>query len=98
MGGESKTSSTQSSTTNPWAPAQPALQGILGQLQGNLSNTGVTGAENGALSTLVNNGNAATSQYAPAVQDYTKNLLSGGGATDQAGAVIKETNRALANL
>jgi hypothetical protein len=86
MGGESKTSSTQNSTTNPWEPAQGALTGILGQLNGNLSNTGVTGAENGALNTLVNNGNA-TSQYAPAVQDYTKNLLNGGGATDQAGNV-----------
>jgi hypothetical protein len=48
---------------------------------------GRNSAENGALNTLVNNGNAATSNYAPAVQDYTKNLLGGGGATDQAGAV-----------
>src|SRR4051794_6434486 len=87
MGGESKTSSTQNSTTNPWEPAQGALTGILGQLGTNLNNTGVTGAENNALNTLVNNGNAATSNYAPAVQDYTKSLLGGGGALDQAGNV-----------
>ena len=87
MGGESKTSSTQSSTTAPWAEAQPALQGILSQLTGNLSNTGVTGAESGALSTLVNNGNTATSNYAPQIADFAKTLLSGGGATDQAGNV-----------
>jgi hypothetical protein len=87
MGGESKTSSTQNSTTNPWEPAQGALTGILGQLSGNLNNTGVTGAENNALNTLVNNGNAATANYAPAVQNYATNLLNGGGATDQAGAV-----------
>jgi len=87
MGGTSKTSQTQSSTTAPWAEAQPALQGILGQLTSNLNNTGVTGAESGALTTLVNNGNAATSNYAAPTADFAKNLLSGGGSTDQAGNV-----------
>lgn len=87
MGGESKQTSTQSSQTQPWLEAQPALKGILGQLQGNLGNTGVTGAESGALSTLVNNANTASSTYAPQIADFAKNLLSGGGATDQAGAV-----------
>jgi hypothetical protein len=29
MGGESKSSQTQSSTTQPWLEAQPALKGIL---------------------------------------------------------------------
>jgi hypothetical protein len=87
MGGESKQSQTQNSTTNPWEPAQPALQGMLGQLTGNLGKTGVTGAESGALSTLVNNANTASSTYAPQIADYAKNLLGGGGATDQAGNV-----------
>jgi hypothetical protein len=86
MGGESKSTQTQSSTTNPWAPAQPALQGILGQVNQNLGNTGVTGAENGALNTITNNGNAASAN-APLVQNYATNLLNGGGATNQAGAV-----------
>jgi hypothetical protein len=87
MGGESKTTQTQNSTTAPWEAAQPALQGILSQLTGNLNNTGVTGAESGALTTLANNGNAATANYAQPIADYAKTLLSGGGATDQAGNV-----------
>jgi hypothetical protein len=86
MGGESKTTQTQNSTTNPWAPAQPALQGILGQLQGNLNNTGLTGAETGAINTLEQNAGTAN-QYAPAIQGYAKDLLSGGGALNQQGAI-----------
>jgi hypothetical protein len=87
MGGTSKTEQTQNTTTQPWLEAQPAMKGILGQLGGFLGNTGVTGAESGALDTMVNNGNNATSQYAPQIADYAKTLLSGGGATDQAGNV-----------
>ncbi|MGM4997848.1 tail fiber domain-containing protein [Tardiphaga sp. 538_B7_N1_4] len=86
MGGESKTSQTQESTTNPWAPAQPALQGILSQLQGQLGNTGITANESGALNTLTSNAGQA-SQYAPQIQSYAQNLLNGGGATDQNGAI-----------
>ena len=87
MGGTSKSETTQQSQTAPWQPAQGALTGILGQLNSNLSNTGVTGAENGALNTLVGNANAASSTYAPMIGNYAQNLLSGGGATDQAGNV-----------
>lgn len=86
MGGQSSTSQTQSSTTNPWAPAQPALNGILGQVNNGLSNTGLTGQETGAINTLEQNAGTA-SQYAPQIQSYATNLLNGGGATDQAGAV-----------
>jgi hypothetical protein len=86
MGGESKSTSTQSSTTAPWQAAQPALQGILSQLQTGLGNTGLTGAETGAINTL--EGNAANAgQYAPAISNYATSLLGGGGATDQAGNV-----------
>jgi hypothetical protein len=93
MGGESKKEETQSSTINPWEPAQPALKGILGQLEGNLNNTGITGAETGALDTLVKNAGTATSQYAPQIGEYAKTLLGGGGATDQAGNVNANYNR-----
>lgn len=86
MGGTSQTSQTQNSTTQPWAPAQPALQGILGQVQSGLGNTALTGNETGAINTLEHNaGNA--SQYAPAIQGYAQNLLSGGGANAQAGNI-----------
>lgn len=87
MGGTSETKQTQNSTTNPWEPAQPALKGILSQLTGNLDKTGITGAETGALDTLVKNANTATSTYAPQIGDFAKTLLAGGGATDQAGNV-----------
>jgi hypothetical protein len=86
MGGQSETKQTQSSTTAPWTEAQPALQGILSQLTGNLGKTGLTGAETGAIDTLQANAGSA-SQFAPQIADYAKTLLSGGGATDQAGNV-----------
>jgi hypothetical protein len=86
MGGTSKQTQTQNSTTAPWQDAQPMLQGILGQLTSNLGNTGLTGAETGAINTLQQNAGSA-SQFAPQITDFAKNLLSGGGATDQAGAV-----------
>jgi hypothetical protein len=87
MGGQSSTSQTQSSTTQPWTQAQPALSGILGQVQTGLGNTGVTGAENNAFNTIEGNANAASSNYAPAVQGYATSLLGGGGALNQAGNV-----------
>jgi len=86
MGGESKSSQTQSSVTEPWKQAQPALQGILSQLQGNLNNTGLTSNENSALDTLTKNAGTA-SQFAPQITGLASTLLNGGGATDQAGNV-----------
>jgi hypothetical protein len=97
MDGKSKTEQTQSSTTNPWEPAQPALQGMLSQIQTGLGNTGLTGNETGAINSMVQNaGNA--SQFAPQITDFAKTLLGGGGATDQAGAVgqnLADYNRRL---
>lgn len=85
--GTSKQETTQQSTTQPWAEAQPALKGILSQLEGNLANTGVTSAENNALTGSTNNAYNWTSQFAPQVNSYASSLLSGGGATDQSGNV-----------
>lgn len=87
MGGKSEQKTTQNSTTAPWEAAQPALQGILSQLQGNLGNTGVTGAESGALDAIVNNSKAGSATYSPLVSSYAKDLLGGGGAMDQAGRI-----------
>jgi hypothetical protein len=86
MGGKSETSQTQQSTTNPWATATPALEGILGQLQSGLGNTGLTGNEQGALGQIEQNAGSA-SQYAPQIGSYASSLLSGGGANAQAGNV-----------
>lgn len=78
---------TQNSTTAPWATAQPALMGILGQLGGALGTTGVTGAENNALTTLQNNAGNSASTFAPQFAKLANTLLSGGGANDQAPAL-----------
>jgi len=86
MGGESSSKTTQQSTTAPWQQAQPALQGILGQLVTGLNNTGLTGQETGALGTLEQNAGSA-SQFAPAIQSYAQSLLQGGGANNQAGNI-----------
>ena len=86
MGGTSKTTQTQNSTTAPWAEAQPMLSGILGQIQTGLSNTGLTGAETGAIDALsANAGNAG--RFAPQIEGFASSLLGGGGALDQAGRV-----------
>lgn len=86
MSGTSKQTSTQQSETNPWAPATDTLKGILGQLNSYLPQTGLTGAQSGALDTIQQNA-SNVGQYAPAVQNYTQSLLNGGGALDQAGNI-----------
>jgi len=86
MGGQSSSTQQQSSTTAPWAPAQGQLQGILGQLNGYLPQTSLNGTQSNALNTIEQNG-SSVGQYAPAVQGLTSNLLNGGGAMNQAGAV-----------
>ena len=88
MGGKSTSTSTQTqnSTTAPWTPTQPLLQGMIGQLNGGLASTGLTGAESGALDTTETNaGNL--SQYSPMIADALKSYLGGGGAMDQAPAI-----------
>lgn len=87
MGGKSSQTTTQQSNTAPWEAAQPALQGILSQLQGNLSKTGLTNAEDNALAGSTNNAYDWTKQFAPSITGYAKDLMAGGGALDQAGNV-----------
>ena len=86
MGGESKQTQTQNSTTAPWAAAQPALTGILSQVNQGLGNTALNANETGAIDSMVKNAGTA-SQFAPQIADFAKTLLGGGGATDQAGNV-----------
>lgn len=89
MGGQSSSQQqqTQQSTTNPWAQAQPALQGILGQLNGLTGQSGINPAQTGALNTIENNGNFYGGVFTPRVSDITNGLLNGGGANDQAGNI-----------
>jgi hypothetical protein len=86
MGGTSKQTQTQQSETQPWAPAQDTLKGILGQLNGYVGQTGLNGTQSNALNTIEQNAQNV-GQYAPEVQRYTSSLLNGGGAMNQAGAV-----------
>lgn len=84
MGGQSSSTQTQQSQTAPWEAAQPMLKSILGQLNTGLGNTGLTGAETGALDTLRNNA-ANGNPYAGQIGGYAQSLLNGGGADAQAG-------------
>lgn len=86
MGGTSKQTSTQQSETAPWAPAQDTLKGILGQLNNYVGSTGLNNTQMNALNTVQQNA-SGVGQYAPAVQNYTQNLLGGGGAMNQAGTI-----------
>lgn len=87
MGGTSKSETKQQSTTAPWEPSQDVLKNVLGQLQGNLGNTGITGGENAALDSGINNASMWKGNFAPQISNYAQTLLNGGGATDQAGNV-----------
>lgn len=80
---------TQSSKTNPWDAANPALQGILGQLGGGLNNTGLTNTENNALGQMQGNAAGYSQQFAPRIGGYASSLLNGGGANAQAGNVAQ---------
>lgn len=62
------------------------LQGILGQLNTQLPNTGATGAQGNAID-QINANNARFSSFAPSITGITNELLAGGGANDQAGNV-----------
>lgn len=92
MGGESEQSQTQSSTTNPWAPSEGALKSILGQVIAGLNNTGLTANETRSLDSITSNA-LNGNQYAPQIGANATELLKGGGATNQAGAVNQNYQR-----
>lgn len=84
MGGKSET--TQQSTTEPWKPAQPALTSILGQLQGQIANSGLTSGMQNAFGQLESNAQQGN-PFAGQIGNVASNLLNGGGATAQAPAI-----------
>jgi len=85
MGGKStsSTTQTQNSTTTPWAPAQPFLDGILGQLNSGLASANATGAESNALNTVEANAGSYNA-FGPTVTSTVRSYLNGGGALAQA--------------
>lgn len=86
MGGESKQTQTQFSESNPWAAAQPAMHGILSQLQPMIQNSGLSSTASGAIDQLQQSANQGN-PFASQINANTTNLLSGGGANAQAGNV-----------
>ncbi len=84
MSGKSETK--QQSTTEPWRPAQPALNSILGQLQGLIPNSGLTSGMQSAIGQLESNAQQGN-PFAGQIGGVVGNLLNGGGATAQAPAI-----------
>lgn len=85
----------QTAVNSPWAPAQPYLTQILGQAGGQAANSGLTGAESGALanlSSVASRGN----QFLPQINQLASDLFSGG--TDRTGYVTRAYDEARAGL
>lgn len=98
MGQSSQNSQTsQSSTTAPGAVTMPTVQGIIGQLNPLIANSGMTSAETGAINHLTANGEAGN-PYAAAEGTNATSLLNGGGATDQNGALTDNLATLKTNL
>ncbi len=83
MGGQSSSTQTQQSQTAPWQAAQPMLQGILGQLNPLIQNSGLNPTESGAINKLSQNA-AQGNPFANQISGFASNLLNGGAATAQA--------------
>lgn len=86
MGGQSSQQSTQSASSNPWEAAQPAIRGILDQLQPQIANSGLSPASNNAINQLEANA-ASGNPFAPQIQNLATNLFNGGGAQNALGPV-----------
>jgi hypothetical protein len=91
--GSSDTSTTQSqqSTSAPGAMTAPTVQSILNQLNPLIANSGVTSPQQTAINQLTANGQAGN-PYAAAEGANASNLLAGGGATSQNGALTDNLN------
>ena len=75
MSGKSEQTQQATSTSAPWAPAQPVLQNLLGGL--NSFNTGLTPNQSGALDQMVALAKAGN-PYAPAIDSFATTALAGG--------------------
>jgi len=85
MGGNTeKVQESKNTRTEPWAPAQPLLSGILGQLGGALDTTGLTPTQSSALGGLEANARAGN-PWAPQIAGVARDLLAGG--PDRSGLV-----------
>lgn len=82
-GSRSQTTNTfQRSETNPWAPTEQPLTNLVGQLNGQIGNTGINANEQSALDQLRANAQAGN-PYTGQVQSLATDLFGGG--TDRTG-------------
>lgn len=88
---QSSSNTSSSSTTSPGAEAQPIVQGITGQLDGLIPNSGLNSTESSAINQLTQNAEAGD-PYAAAEGANANTLLSGGGATSQNGNLTSNLN------
>lgn len=86
MGGTSTSAQSSQQQTSPWAAAQPMLSSIMGQLQPQIANSGLTSGESSAINQLSATA-AQGNPFAGQITASTNSLLNGGGAMNQAGAV-----------
>jgi hypothetical protein len=94
---DTHTTQSQASTTAPGAMTAPTVQGIIGQLNPLIANSGTTAPETTAINQLTANGQAGN-PYAAAEGTNATHLLSGGGATGQNGALTDNLNTLKTNI
>lgn len=75
-----------SAVRNPWENAMPTINGILGQLNPLIANSGINANQQAGIDRTVANANAGN-PFAGQIAQTAGGLLSGGGATAQSGAV-----------
>lgn len=93
----STTTQSQASTSAPGAMTAPTVQGIIGQLNPLIDSSGTTAPETAAINQLTSNA-AAGNPYAPAIGANATNLLAGGGATSQNGALTNNLTSLNGNI
>jgi len=88
MGGTSKSEQTSTSATNPWDPAQPAIKGILGQLEPLIQGSGLSPTSTNAINQLQTNAQQGN-PYANQISSLTGGILGniGQNVATQPGAV-----------
>jgi len=87
MGGQSTSTTKQSSSTRPWEESAPVVNGLISGVSNLLPGAGsLSQAQTDAINQLVKKGQAGN-PYAPAVGNVATDLLSGGGATNETGRV-----------
>lgn len=69
--------SSQHQQSRPWAMTMPALHNLIGQLQGQLGQTGLTGTESQAFNQLTKNAQAGN-PFAGQMSNLANSLFSGG--------------------